>query len=81
MLSLPGNINCGYCDCSEFGELKKSPKRTVELFEIEFYLEDGFTTTTDDKVYQIKKNYIQIAKPGQIRHSVLPFKTAFLRVS
>ena len=79
-MTLPENINCGYFDCAkEFGALTTSPKRKVEKFEIEFYLEDGYTTTTDDRTYQILKNYIQIAKPGQIRYSRLPFKTAYLK--
>ena len=80
MLTLPENITCGYFDCAaEFGALAVSPKRRVERFEIEFYLEDGKTTTTDDRTFQIKKNYIQIAKPGQVRFSELPFKTAYLK--
>jgi len=79
MLTLPENISCGYFDCSEFGTLKTSPKRTVTKYEIEFYLEDGQTTTTDNRTFEIKKHHIQIAKPGQVRHSRLPFKTAFVK--
>lgn len=79
MLTLPQNITCGYFDCSEFGTLSVSPKRTVTKFELEFYLEDGKTTTTDNHTYEIKKDYIQIAKPGQIRHSELPFRTAYIK--
>ena len=79
MLILPEKNSCGYCDCSEFGNLKVSPKRLVTEYEIEFYLENGKTTTTDDRTFEIKKDYIQIAKPGQIRHSKLPFRTAYLK--
>ena len=79
MFILPDNISCGYCDCSEFGTLNISPKRIVSKYEIEFYLADGKTTTTNEQVYKIKKHYVQIAKPGQIRHSVLPFQTAYLK--
>lgn len=79
MLTLPQNITCGYFDCSEFGTLSVSPKRTVTKFEIEFYLEDGKTTTTDNRTFEIKKDYIQIAKPGQVRHSELPFRTAYVK--
>lgn len=81
MITLPTNIVCGYFDCSKFNGLSVSPKRKVNKFEIEFYLEDGFSTWADDKEYQIKKYYIQIAKPGQIRYSHLPFKTAYLKFS
>lgn len=81
MLTLPYNIVCGYCDCSEFGNLSVSPKRRTVKFEIEFYLEDGKSTYTDSKEYQIQKHHIQIAKPNQIRYSNLPFKTMFLKFS
>lgn len=76
---LPTDINCGYCDCSEFGTLTHSPKRTAVKFEIEYYLSDAFTTTADEQTYQIKADHIQIAKPGQVRHSKLPFTTMFLK--
>ena len=79
MLTLPENIICGYYDCSEFGALTISPKRTVTQYEIEFYLEDGKTTTTDNRTFAIKKDFIQIAKPGQTRYSVLPFRTAYVK--
>lgn len=79
MLSLPENITCGYFDCSEFGALEVSPKRKVAKYEIEFYLDDGRTTTCDEKTYEIKKDYIQIAKPGQVRYSELPFRTAYIK--
>ena len=79
MLTLPQNITCGYFDATEFGTLSVSPKRKVTKFEIEFYLEDAKTTTCDSKTYNIKKYHIQIAKPGQVRHSDLPFKTAYLK--
>lgn len=79
MLKLPENIICGYFDCAQFGMLSVSPKRRVLKYEIEFYLEDGKKTTTDDRTFDIKKNYIQIAKPGQVRHSLLPFKTAYIK--
>ena len=81
MLVLPENIKCGYCDCSEFGGLTISPKRIVNQYEIEFYLEDAFTTTADDNIYEIKKHFIQIATPGQVRYSKLPFSTAYLKFS
>ena len=79
MLTLPRNISCGYFDCSDFGSLTVSPKRTVTRFELEFYLEDGKISNMDDRKYEIKKDHIQIAKPGQIRYSELPFRTAYVK--
>ena len=43
-LILPQKISCGYCDCSEFGNLSISPERTSVRYEIEYYLEDGRAT-------------------------------------
>lgn len=79
MLTLPYDITCGYCDCSEFGSLTVSPKRRAVKYEIEFFLEDGFSTYADGNAYTIKKHHIQIATPGQVRYSHLPFKTMYLK--
>ena len=79
MITLPYNISCGYFDSSEFNGLLISPKRQSIKYEIEFYLEDAKSTFTDGNEYPIKKHYIQIAKPGQVRYSNLPFKTLYLK--
>ena len=76
---LPQNVLCGYFDCSEFGTLASSPKRKRTRFEIEYYLSDGKTTVSDEKVYLIRKNYILIGKPNEICNSELPFETKFLK--
>ena len=76
---LPQNLTCGYFDCSEFGTLTYSPKRVVTGFEIEYYLADAFSTMADDHTYQILHDHIQIAKPGQIRYTRLPFTTLYLK--
>ncbi len=80
MLTLPTDIVCGYFNSSEqFENTTHTPHRTVEMFEIEFYQADGGITYCDKKKYPIQKNYIQIAKPGQIRHTILPFATQYLK--
>lgn len=80
MLSLPTDIVCGYFHSSEkFGDSLHTPRRTAEMFEIEFYQNDGGITYCNDKKYPIQKHYIQIAKPGQVRHTDLPFSTQFLK--
>lgn len=79
MLSLPTKLICGSFDCREFGDLTYSPKRTVQLFEIEFFMEDGFFVYADDKVFPIRKHHIHLKHPGQICYSKLPFQTMFLK--
>lgn len=80
-LSLPYDITCGYFDCSEFAGLTISPCREVAKFEIEYYLADGLTTTTNGVEYPVKKDYIRIAIPGQHVFSRLPFYTMYLKFS
>jgi len=79
MIILPEQVVCGYCDCSEFGALTVSPQRRITGFEIELYLEDGFSRFLDGREYKIQKNYIQIAKPGQTGSSILPFSTVYIK--
>ncbi len=79
MLTLPQNIVCGYFDCSEFDGLTASPVRKITKYEIELYLSDGKTTIRDTTTREIKKNYIQISKPGQTGSSLLPFYTAYVK--
>ena len=78
-LILPQKINCGYCDCSEFGSLSISPERTSKCYEIEYYLEDGRATYLNGEKIEIIADRVIIARPGDKRYSLLPFKTAFLK--
>lgn len=78
-ISLPRTLLCGYCDCSEFGTIKTSPERTAKSFEIEYYLENAFETYLNGEKIPIYAHRILIAKPGDVRYSRLPFKTAFLK--
>lgn len=79
MFTLPTGLICGSFDCREFGNLEYSPKRTTQLYEIEFFTEDGFSVFADDKAFPIRKHHIQIKHPGQVCYSKLPFKTMFLK--
>lgn len=81
MLLLPSDIQCGFFDCSCFSGLTFSPKRKVTQYEIEFYINDGYETYVDDKLYKIKKDHILIAKPNETRYSHLPFKTKYIKFS
>lgn len=78
-LILPPKINCGYYDCSEFGNLKVSPERISKCYEIEYFLENADATYLNGKEIKILADQIIIARPGDKRYSRLPFKTAFLK--
>ncbi len=79
MLSLPQNVLYGYWDSSVFGDVKISNVREVTQFEIELHLNDGENTYINGESYKIKKYYILTAKKGDVRHTVLPLKTAFVK--
>ena len=80
-LLLPTNLLCGYFDCTKFGALKLSPKRITTLFEIEYFLEDGANTYSDEIAYPIRRNWVRICTPGEERYSELPFKTKYVKFS
>lgn len=77
--SFPAEFICGYYNSGESKLL--SAKRIAKSFEIEYYLENGLETYINNKKYPISANHIIITKPGDIRYSRLPFKTAFLKFS
>ena len=80
-LLLPSELNCGYFDCSEFGNLCRSTERCVRQYEIELYLENGRETFINGQSIPIRQNHIIISRPGDRRYSLLPFKTLFLKFS
>ncbi len=80
-LTLPTNLTCGYFDCSSFRQLKTSPKRTCEVFEIEYFLEDAGRTFSSGEAYHIRKNFVLLCRPGEVRYSELPFKTKYVKFS
>lgn len=79
MLILPTNLICGSFHSQVFGDVTYSPKRTTQLFEIEFYTEDGQYAYADDRAFPIRKHHIQIKHPGQVCYSKLPFQTMYLK--
>ena len=79
-ITLPTAFRCGYFDCSVFGDLTCSPKRTRTVFEIEYYLENGKQTYSDGRAYRIQKHHVLIGRPGEVCNSDLPFKTKFLKL-
>ena len=51
-----------------------SPNRKTTMFEIELPMADGGTSYIDDTSHSISDRMVICAKPGQIRHTRLPFK-------
>lgn len=57
-----------------------SKDRKVSQFEIELPTEDGGTSYIDGKTHPISKNTVICAKPGQVRHTRLPFKCYYIHM-
>ena len=54
--------------------------RTTTMFEIELPIEKGGISYIDSEQFQIDTNMIICTKPGQIRHTKLPFKCYFVKI-
>ena len=78
---LPEIIALGVYDASLlYKKATETLPRRVWMYEIEAVLEDGGTTHIDSKNYPVRAKNIIIGKPGQTRHTTLPFKCLYLHL-
>ncbi len=54
--------------------------RKTTMFEIELPLNNGGISYINDTAYPITQNTVICAKPGQIRHTKLPFKCYYIHI-
>ena len=57
-----------------------SKKRKTTMFELELPIGKGGVSYIDDESHPIDENMVICAKPGQIRHSRLPFKCYYIHM-
>lgn len=57
-----------------------SPSRKTTMFELELPLEAGGISYMDDTSHPIRENTVICAKPGQRRHTKLPFKCYYVHM-
>ena len=60
--------------------LKVTKKRTTTMFEIELPIDRGGVSYIDEEELPITPDMIICAKPGQTRHSKLPFKCYYIHM-
>lgn len=78
---LPKLINAGIYDAASVHKnCTDTPKRTVSLFELELPLENGGISFIDDSKYPVSSDCLLCAKPGQTRHTRLPFQCYFVHL-
>lgn len=49
------------------------------MYEFEYITDDGGTSYIDDRSFPICKGGVILAKPGQLRHTDLPYKCLYVR--
>ena len=70
----------GYFDSSlSFPGLSVSPNRVVDLYEMEFFFEDG-VTYINDKPYTVTAGTVLTVCPGAVRHSRLPLRNYYIKI-
>ncbi len=80
-LRLPEIVAVGVFDATTYFAPRKITKnRKTSMFEIEIPLEDGGFSVIDDVKTEIKTDLIICAKPGQRRHTELPFRCFFVHL-
>ncbi len=80
-IKLPEIIAVGVFDATTYFAPKKITKnRRTSMFEIEIPLEAGGFSVIDDQKTKIEPNLIICAKPGQVRHTELPFRCYFVHL-
>jgi len=57
-----------------------SKNRKTTMFELELPIGSGGTSYIDDESHPINENTVICAKPGQIRHTRLPFKCYYIHM-
>ena len=57
-----------------------TPNRKTAMFELEIPIEDGGISYINDSSHPISKNTVICAKPGELRHTKLPFKCYYVHM-
>ena len=77
-----GTVAAGIFDSHHtFSGQTVTKERAVTCFELEFYDEDGGVTYVNDVPCPIRAGYVLRAIPGDRRHSDLPLKTYYVKVT
>lgn len=79
MKIIPQIVNLGLYDAAQVhGDVTSTKPRRVSVYEIEFITEDGGISYIENQRFPIKKGSVICAKPGQLRHTDLPYKCIYI---
>jgi AraC-like DNA-binding protein len=81
MIVLPEIVSVGIYNAQlAFKNRTVSPNRKTTMFEIELPIEEGGVSYIDDTSNPITGRVVICAKPGQMRHTHLPFKCYYVHM-
>ena len=81
-LTLPHITSAGcFYSHYKYPNLSHSPLRTVQVYEFEYFFKDGGASILNGAFYPIQKHTVLIARPGDIRQSILPFCCQYVHLS
>ena len=78
--SLPEIVAVGLYNAQLFHKGEVTKPRTTTMFELELVLDEGGTTYIDGENQRIDEGLIICAKPGQRRHTRLPFRCLYVHL-
>lgn len=80
-ITLPQIVNAGIYDAATVHKTcSVTPERRVSVFELELPFGKGGTSFINKKSYKISGSHILCGKPGQLRHTVLPYRCRFIHL-
>lgn len=81
MKTIPQVIHYGSYDASLiYSNAVSTDLRRTSMYEFEYITYNGGTSYIDEKSYSIQKGGIILAKPGQIRHTDLPYRCLYIHI-
>ena len=81
MTTIPQIISYGIYDASViYGNAVSTRSRRTSMYELEYITDNGGTSFIDEHAYSIQKGGIILAKPGQTRHTDLPYKCLYVHI-
>ena len=79
MRIFPQIVNLGLYDAAlVHGNVSSTKPRRVSVYEIEFITENGGFSYIGNQRFPIRKGCVICAKPGQLRHTDLPYKCIYI---
>lgn len=78
--AMPEIVALGVYDASLVQKKAVTPPRRVHMYEIELVTEDGGVSHIDSASYPVRAHRLIVAKPGQMRHTELPFKCLYIHL-